>query len=160
VIFCLGWNWTAAKTCFLPRLKNEPRPKVIFCLGWNWTAAKNCLLPRLKIEPRPKGSLGFKNRESLFFFFFLACEFSLLTTHLHCYCYAPTTRDYLTFCSFLFWLSDVRFGAHEVSIILLCCRCVDEDLSLMVARSVGGGNLKKLVIAMELVLRFGGGDAI
>ena len=38
--------------------------------------------------------------------------------------------------------------------------CVDGDLSLMVARRVGGGNVKKLVFAMDVVLRFGGGDAI
>ena len=37
--------------------------------------------------------------------------------------------------------------------------CVDGDLSLMVARCVGGGSVKKLVTT-EVVLRFGGGDAI
>ena len=143
---------------FSASVKNWTRPKVIFCLGWNWTVAKNCFLPRLKIEPRPKGSLGFKNRESLFFFFFLACAFSLSATHLHCYCCAPTTRDYLTFGSFLLWLSEVRFGARKVGIILLCCKCVDGDWSLMVARRVGGGSVKKLAVVTKVVLRFGGGD--
>jgi len=38
--------------------------------------------------------------------------------------------------------------------------CVDGDLSLMVARRVGGGSMKKLVIAKEVVSRFGGGDVI
>jgi len=59
---------------FMPRFIRKPMPKTIFCLRWNWTAAKNCFLPRLKIEPRPKGSLGFKNRKSLFFFFFLGAR--------------------------------------------------------------------------------------
>jgi len=38
--------------------------------------------------------------------------------------------------------------------------CVDGDLSLMVARCVGGGSVKKLVVTTEVVLRFGAGDAI
>ena len=38
--------------------------------------------------------------------------------------------------------------------------CMDGDLSVMVARPVGGGSVKKLVIAKEVVSRFGGGDAI
>jgi len=37
---------------------------------------------------------------------------------------------------------------------------VDGDLLLMVARRVGGCSVKKLVIAMKVVLRFGGGGAI
>ena len=37
---------------------------------------------------------------------------------------------------------------------------VDKDLSLMVARRVGGGSVKKLVVATEVVSRFGGGYAI
>jgi len=60
----------------------------------------------------------------------------------------------------VFWLSEVRFEACEVGLILLCCRCVDGDLSLMVARRVGGSSVKKLVVATEVVLRFGGRDAI
>jgi len=38
--------------------------------------------------------------------------------------------------------------------------CVDGDLSLMVVRRVGGGSVKKLVIAKEVVSRFRGGDTI
>ena len=38
--------------------------------------------------------------------------------------------------------------------------CMDGDLSLMVARRVDGGSVKKLVIAKEVVSQFGGGDAI
>jgi len=38
--------------------------------------------------------------------------------------------------------------------------CVDGDLSLMVARRVGGGSMKKLVVVMKVVSRFGGGYAI
>ena len=38
--------------------------------------------------------------------------------------------------------------------------CMDGDLSMMVARRVGGDSVKKLVIAVEVVLRFGGRDAI
>ena len=38
--------------------------------------------------------------------------------------------------------------------------CVDGDLSLMVARHVGGGSVKKLVVVTEVVSRFGGGDTI
>ena len=69
--------------------------------------------------------LRFKNRESLFFFFFfLACAFSLSGTHLRCCCVALPIRDYLTFGSFMFWLGEVRFGAREVVVSLLCCKCM------------------------------------
>jgi len=87
---------------FSTSVKIEPRPNIVFCLKWNCTDVKNCFMPLLKIEPRPKGSLRFKNRESLFFFFFLACAFSLLATHLHCCCCALTTCNYLKFGSFMF----------------------------------------------------------
>jgi len=38
--------------------------------------------------------------------------------------------------------------------------CVDGDLSLMVERRVGGGSVKKLIIAKVVVSRFGGGVTI
>jgi len=38
--------------------------------------------------------------------------------------------------------------------------CVDGDLSLMVARHVGGSSVKKLVVVTEVVSRFRGGDTI
>jgi len=37
---------------------------------------------------------------------------------------------------------------------------MDGDLSLMVARRVGGDNVKKLVVVAEVVSRFRGGNVI
>jgi len=119
MIFGLGWNWTDAKNCFLPRLKIESRPKIVFYLGWNWASAKNCFMPRLKFEPRPKGSLGFKNRESLFFFFFPACAFFLSATHLRCCCCAPTTRDIWCFAYSCFDLAKCDLGLANWAWV--CC---------------------------------------
>jgi len=57
---------------------------------------------------------------------------------------------------------DSRSG-HQFVVLQVCGRlvlCVDGGLSLMVARHVGGGSMKKLVIAKEVVSWFGGGDTI
>ena len=132
----------------MSRLIRKPVPKGLICLGFedskpkSWLIFQKChyssdIWPRLKlnrgqkvfsasggIEPRPKGSLGFKNRESLFFLFFLACAFSLSATHLHYCCCTPTTHNYKTFGSFVFWFGEVRFGAREMGISSLCYRCV------------------------------------
>jgi len=54
-------------------------------------------------------------------------------------------------------------SGHQFIVLQVRCRlilCVDGDLSLMVARRVGGGNMKKLLVATEVVSQFGGGDAI
>ena len=95
---------------FFASVKTEPRPKVFSASGG--------------IEPLSKGSLGFKYHESLFFLFFLACAFSLSTTHLHYCCCTPTTHNYQSFGSFVFQLGEVRLGAREVGISSLCYRCV------------------------------------
>jgi len=65
----------------------------------------------------------------------------------------------------LAWRSAIggsRSG-HQFVVLQVCGRlvlCVDGDLSLMVERRVGGGSVKKLVIAKVVVSRFGGGVTI
>ena len=109
--FGLGYNWIEAKNYYFTSVKIQSRPKNHYFISVkNWTKAKRFV----KVQ----------KSQITFFFFFLAFTFSLSTTHLRCHCCAPTTRDYSMFGSFVFWLGEVRFGAREVGVILLCCRCV------------------------------------
>ena len=65
----------------------------------------------------------------------------------------------------LAWRSAIwgsRSG-HQFVVLQVCGRLVlyvDGDLLLMVARRVGGGNVKNFVVVTKAVSRFGGGDAI
>ena len=65
----------------------------------------------------------------------------------------------------LAWRSAIwgsRSG-HEFVVLQVRGRlvlCMGEDLLLMVARYVGGGNVKKLAVVAEVVLRLGGGGTI
>ena len=167
MIFSLDWNWTAAKNCFLPSVKN-------------WIEAKNYFLPRVELNRCQKlFSASVKNlteakrfvrvqKLRITFFLLLPRVRVLSLSHpppllLLCSDHSRLLDVWLI--RVLAWRSVIwgsRSG-HQFLVLQVRGRlmlCVDGDLSLMVARRVGGGNVKKLVVATKVVSRFGGGDTI
>jgi len=152
---------------FFASVKIEPRPKSIFCLGWNWTATKNRFSASVKTWIEAKRFIRVQ-KSGITFFPLLPRVRVLSLSHppplLLLHSDHSQLLDVLLI-RVLAWRSAIwgSWSGHQFVVLQVRGRlvlCMDGDLSVMVARPVGGGSVKKLVIAKEVVSRFGGGDAI
>jgi len=146
-------NWTEAKNCFLPRVELN------WCQKLSYASVKNWIDPKRFVRVQ-------KSQITFFFLLPRVCVLSLSHPPLLLLLHFDHSRLLdVWLIRVLAWWSVIWGSRSGCEFAVLQVRgrlvlCVDGDLSLMVARRVGGCSVKKLVVATKVVSWFGGGDAI